>query len=223
MTYDLQSKRNLKFASFLDDIDHKEEKKKFLKELPNKILSEHYPKISTLHALHAATYEDIVLALMTWNGGNCTIKETLLALNYAESAIYDQIWFCELNDIGSEEIQAHFFFEALSCLLSDATQKIMNAFEAKNDAETILRKLDSYLNIFLYLNKSINNSTEYRDDKLHEIKKSVDCVRGKWFSLSSSLESASLANFIERLFLEDCFNCNSKRRSREDQESCKLK
>jgi hypothetical protein len=61
---------------------------------------------------------------MTWNGGNCTIKETLLALNYAESAIYDQIWFCELNDIGSEEIQAHFFFEALSCLLSDATQVI---------------------------------------------------------------------------------------------------
>ena len=42
-------------------------------------------------------------------------------------------------------------------------QKIMNAFEAKNDAETILRKLDSYLNIFLYLNKSINNSTEYRN------------------------------------------------------------
>ena len=115
---------------------------------------------------------------MTWNGGNCTIKETLLALNYAESAIYDQIWFCELNDIGSEEIQAHFFFEALSCLLSDATQvifkslftifnffiqKIMKAFEAKNDAETILRKLDSYLNIFLYLNKSINHSTEYRN------------------------------------------------------------
>ena len=62
---------------------------------------------------------------MTWNGGNCSIKETLASLNYAESAIYDQIWFCELNDIGSEEIKTHFFFEALSCLLSDATQVIL--------------------------------------------------------------------------------------------------
>jgi len=99
----------------------------------------------------------------------------------------------------------------------------MNAFEAGKDAEVILRKLDTYLNIFLYLNKSINHSTEYRDDKMNEIKQSVDSVRAKWFNLSSSLESASLPNFIERLFLEECNNCNSKRRSRDDQESWNLR
>jgi len=160
---------------------------------------------------------------MTWDGGNCTAKGTLLALDYAESAIYDQIWFSELNDMACEEINMPFFFDALSRLLTDATQTIMNAFEAGKDAEVILRKLDTYLNIFLYLNKSINHSTEYRDDKMNEIKQSVDSVRAKWFNLSSSLESASLPNFIERLFLEECNNCNSKRRSRDDQESWNLR
>ena len=62
-----------------------------------------------------------------------------------------------------------------------------------------------------------------RDDKMNKIKESVEFVREKWFLLSSSLKSESLANFIERLFSEDCFNCSSKRRSRENRESWKLK
>ena len=37
MTFDLKSKRHLKFASFLDEIGKKEEKEKFLKELQNKV------------------------------------------------------------------------------------------------------------------------------------------------------------------------------------------
>ena len=37
MTFDLKSKRYLKFASFLDEIGKKEEKEKFLKELQNKV------------------------------------------------------------------------------------------------------------------------------------------------------------------------------------------
>ena len=59
---------------------------------------------------------------MTWNGGDCSTKETMNSLNLAESAIFDQIWFSEFNDIGSEEINYAFFFEALSSLLSDATK-----------------------------------------------------------------------------------------------------
>ena len=58
---------------------------------------------------------------------------------------------------------------------------------------------------------------------MNKIKESVEFVREKWFLLSSSLKSESLANFIERLFSEDCFNCSSTRRSRENRESWKLK
>ena len=49
------------------------------------------------------------------------MKDVKRALRYAETAIFDQIWFTELNDIGCDEIEHSYFYDALSRVLFDAT------------------------------------------------------------------------------------------------------